>query len=542
LIGSAANIEAGSRLEADVVVIGGGAAGITIAKRLAGKSVRVVVLEGGGEQFDTASQSLYSGALVGQRADPLDVSRMRFLGGSTNHWGGWCRPLEPTDFTRRADWPESGWPIRRTDIEPYYQPASDLCQLGPVAFEDFGFWRRQPGGEKLAPLSLNPAQLRNAIFQISRVRFGRDHGPSLKTAPNVNVILDATVLELLPAAANRPDKTRKSVGSVLVKTKGGKTFSVSARSFVVACGGIETARLLLLSDKINPTGAGNENDLVGRYFTDHIWMTTAAYLRFSRDGYDAPLYFNENSVAGAHIFAALAGAPELIAREKIGAFRLVLVPSRLSTAGLDSAREIVAQLRHGAIPDHLGEHLGNMISDIDVIADSAYKTITGSRYGWISDNENTPYKGAFVDLNFEQRPNRDSRVMLDTTTDANGQRRIRMDWRLTDTDRRTATRALDLAAHEFGRLGLGRTRIRLDVANGQPWPGEMRASAHHSGTARMSETARTGVVDSNCRVHSTDNLYVAGSAVFTTIGYANPTLTITALALRLADHLEMVRA
>jgi choline dehydrogenase-like flavoprotein len=542
LIGSAANIEAGTRLEADLVVIGGGAAGITIAKRLGGKSVRVVVLESGGEQLDAATQSLYSGALVGQPTDPLDVSRMRFFGGSTNHWGGWCRPLEPTDFTRRADWPESGWPLSRTDIDPYYPQASALCQLGPVAFDDFAFWKRQTGGQMLSPLALDPAQLQNAIFQISRIRFGRDHGQSLKTVANVSVILDATALELLPAVANRPDRTRKSVGSVLVKTKGGKTFTVAARSFVVACGGIETARLLLLSDKINPTGAGNENDLVGRYFVDHVWMTTAGYLRFARDGYQAPLYFNENNVAGARIFAALTGAPEFIAREKIGAFRIVLVPSRVSTAGLDSAREIVAQLRHGVVPDHLGEHLGNMMADIDVIADSAYKTMTGARYGWISDNNSAPYKGAFVDLNFEQRPNADSRVMLDTATDANGQRRVRLDWRLTDTDRRTATRALDVAAHEFGRLGLGRTRIRLDVANGQAWPGEMKGSDHHSGTARMSETPKTGVVDSDCRVHSTDNLYVAGSAIFPTIGYANPTLTITALAMRLADHLEQARA
>jgi choline dehydrogenase-like flavoprotein len=542
LIVSAATIEAGSRLEADLVVIGGGAAGLTIAKRLDGKALRVVVLESGGEQFDAVTQSLYSGAIVGQRTDPLDVSRLRFLGGSTNHWGGWCRPLEPADFRARADWAESGWPIGLTDIEPYYQPASTLCRLGPVAFDDVEFWERQPGGQRLAALPFDPTKLRTAIFQISRVHFGRDHGPSLKVSENIKILLDATVLELLPAAGSPLERTRKWVGSVLVKTKGDKTFTVSARSFVVACGGIETARLLLLSEKINPTGAGNENDLVGRYFTDHVWMTTAAYLRFVHDGYEAPLYFKENSLSGARVVAALASAPDLSAREKIGGFRIELIPSHVSTAGLDAAREVVSQLRHGTIPDHLAEHLATMMADIDVIADSAYKTLTGARFGWISEGDNAPNKGAFIDLNFEQRPNHDSRVMLDTSRDANGQRRIRMDWRLTDTDRRTATRALAIAAHEFGRLGLGRTRIRLDVANGQSWPGEVKGSDHHSGTARMSETAKTGVVNSDCRVHSMENLYVAGSAVFPTIGYANPTLTIVALAMRLADHLQQARA
>jgi choline dehydrogenase-like flavoprotein len=540
LIISAVNIEAGSHLEADLVVIGGGAAGITIAKRLAGKSLRVVVLESGGEQYDAFAQSLYRGAIVGQRTDALDVGRLRYFGGSTNHWGGWCRPLEPSDFKARADWPESGWPISRLDIEPYYQEAGALCQLGPTSFDDLAFWRRQPGGQTLTPLPLNAAQLQSALFQISTIRFGEAFGPALKSAQNINVILDATALELVPAASSRADRTRKSVGSVLVTTKGAKTFTLSARSFVVATGGIESARLLLLSDKINPTGAGNENDLVGRYFMDHPWLTTAAYLRFARDGIRAPLYFDQPSLAGARIFAAITCTPEFIERERIGAFRIVLAPSHISTVGLDSARAVVGQLEHGTFPDHLGEHLSNMLSDIDVIADSAYKTITGSRQGWITDDGNAPYKGANVDLNFEQRPNRDSRVSLDTARDAYGQRRIRLDWRLSETDRRTATRALDIAAREFGRIGLGRTRIRLDLGNGAGWPSEMRGSNHHSGTARMSNSAKSGVVDPDCRVHSTENLYVAGSAVFPTAGYANPTLTIVALALRLADHLERV--
>jgi choline dehydrogenase-like flavoprotein len=542
LIGSAADIEAGSRIETDLVVIGGGAAGITMAKRLAGKSTRVVLLESGGEKPDAFTQSLYSGAMVGQKTDALDTSRLRFFGGSTNHWGGWCRPLEPTDFTARTDWPESGWPINRSDLDAYYPAAAALCQLGPTSFDDLSFWRTQPQGRNLAPLPFNRALLQEALFQISSVNFGRDHGPALKAASNIKIILDATVLELLPSASSRPEQSRKSVGSILVTTKGGKTFTVSGRSFVVATGGIESARLLLLSDKMNPNGAGNENDLVGRYFMDHVWMTTAGYLRFAHDGFQAPLYFDETAVGGARIFAALACAPGFIARENIGAVRIILAPSRTSTAGLDSARAVVTQLRHGAIPDHLGEHLSNMMADIDVIAESAYKTVTGSKTGWIANDPHAPFKGAFVDLNFEQRPNRDSRVLLDTVRDAFGQRRIRMDWRLSDTDRRTATRALDIAAREFGRIGLGRTRIRVDVANGGDWPGEIKGSDHHSGTARMSATAKTGVVDKDCRVHSIGNLYVAGSAVFPTIGYANPTLTIVALALRLADHLERAPA
>jgi choline dehydrogenase-like flavoprotein len=186
--------------------------------------------------------------------------------------------------------------------------------------------------------------------------------------------------------------------------------------------------------------------------------------------------------------------------------------------------------------------LSNILSDFDVLADNAYKTITGSKNGWLTDQSEGPYKGAWIDINFEQRPNRDSRVLLDTVRDANGQRRVLLDWRLSETDRLTATRALEFVAREFGRIGLGRTRIKLDLENDAAWPTEMQGSDHHMGTLRMAESPAQGVVDANCRVHSTTNLYIAGSAVFPTGGYANPTLTIVALASRLAAHLESVLA
>ena len=543
MIGSAADIDDKARLGADLVVIGGGAAGITIAKRLAGTSHRVIMLEGGGQDFDELSQGFYNGAIIGQGMSPLDKSRLRYFGGTTNHWAGWCRPLEATDFKPRSDWPESGWPIDGSELDPHYQEAAALCQLGQGSFEDPLFWQRQPGGQALAPLPLDTTRLRTAIFQTSPpTRFGKVYAPAIKSAQNINVLLDAAVLEFLPAAANRPEQARKSIAAVRVSTKGNKTFTVSAPYFVVAAGGIETARLLLLSDKVHPAGAGNENDLVGRYFMDHPWMTEGGYLRFAKDGVKAPLYFDQTSVAGSRVFGAITAAPDLLQREHIGGFRIVLLPSRVSNAGADSVRTLVDDVRHGTLPPDFGEHLSNILSDFDLLADSAYKTITGSKKGWMSDGRDGLYRGAFVDLNFEQRPNRDSRVLLDSVRDANGQRRVRLDWRLSETDRRTATRALDIAAHEFGRIGLGRTRIRLDLANGAPWPRELMGSDHHSGTARMAENPKLGVVDGNCRVHSTTNLYIAGSAVFPTTGYANPTMTIVALASRLANHLQSMLA
>lgn len=546
MIASSTKVEANSHLSADVIIAGAGAAGIVLAKRLAESGRSVILLEGGGLEADESSQSLYQGVIVGQPTDPTDASRLRFFGGTTNHWGGWCRPLEAHDFQKRADWPESGWPIARADLDPYYKDAAKLCGLGPTSFDDVSFWQRQKSGGDYTEFPFDPDLLKTALFQISQFyNFGQTHKPALAAAPNLKVLLNANALELLPAHASRKDQARKSIGAIRVRRNDKQTFTVSGRAYVVALGGLETARMLLLSDKVHPAGAGNENDLVGRYFMDHPWLTEACYLRFPHRGFSAPLYFGlpyPQKIDGAMVFGAAASAPGLPQREKTGGFRFLFYPSNVSTDGTSSARTLLDDFKHGKWPDHLGQHLGNIFADMDILASATYKSVTGSRQSPFQESGSGAAVGAFVDLTFEQRPNRDSRVMLDRSLDVFGQRRLKLDWRLGETDKRTAMRALDIAAHEFSRAGLGRSRIRIDVANGKPWPPELRGSCHHSGTARMADDPKMGVVNADCRVHSTDNLYIAGSAVFPTQGYVNPTLTIVALACRLADHLTRVLA
>jgi choline dehydrogenase-like flavoprotein len=359
----------------------------------------------------------------------------------------------------------------------------------------------------------------------------------LKSTPNIRVILNSTVLELVPAADHRHDQTVKRVAGVRATDLSGKTFTVSAKSTVLAAGGIENARLLLLSDKVHQTGTGNEHDLVGRYFLDHVWVRYISYLHFAQRGLNLPFYFDTTKLTGGKVLATVAPDPSLLKQEGIGNFRVWLYPSSVSSEGSESAHEMMDALKHGSLPKHFFRDLGGMLANLDVLADNVYKTITGSKVGFIQGNKAAPYDGAWLDLNIEQRPNRDSRVLLGTERDALGQRRVQLDWRLTESDRRTAARAFDIAAHEFGRLGLGRTRTSFDLTKTTGWPTTMVGSDHYSGTTRMSDDPKSGVVDRNCRVHSVANLYVAGSSVFPTNGYANPTLTIVALALRLADHI-----
>ena len=542
MITDAKTLDSNQILETDLLIIGSGPAGITIARKFAGTSIRVIIMESGGESRNSAVQDLYRGTITGIPAVPLDESRLRLFGGTSNAWAGWCRPLEREDFETRVDWPESGWPISLDDLSTYYDKATELCQLGSKTFDDLDYWKSQAGGSHLNKLNFNDTRLLTAIFQISPpTRFAKTYRQDLEKAPNINVLLNATALELLKADDSSIDLSMKKISGVQAGTLDGKKFSIKARTTVMAMGGVETSRLLLLSDKLHPQGAGNEKDLVGRYFMDHPWMRAISYLKFQKSGINWPLYFERTKVKNSVIFATLTPSEELKQMNQIGGFRLWLQPSRVSTAGVESARIIIKKLKQGELTDNLGEHIANLYTDIDQVADATYKTlfeVSKSPFGREMKAED-PYLGAFIDLNIEQRPNPDSRLTLDTSLDALGQRRIKLDWRLDETDWRTATTALNTAAQEFGRMGIGRVHTPLQGSKAN-WPPLITSSNHHLGGARMASDPKWGVVNADCRVHSIENLYVAGSAVFPTGGYANPTLTIVALSLKLADHLRGV--
>ena len=216
---------------ADLVIIGAGAAGITLARQFANTRTSVLLLESGGLERDDAQQDLYKGSMPGLQALPLHVSRLRYFGGSTNHWAGWTRPLEPEDFASRKDWPESGWPISRSTLDAYYSAAAKLAELGPTAFDDLGFWQRQSGGALLKALPLRTDRLRTALFQVSPpTRFGERYRQELAGASNIQVLLGANVLELLPDKLAKG--AGKRVGGLMATTEAGRHINISGKQFV----------------------------------------------------------------------------------------------------------------------------------------------------------------------------------------------------------------------------------------------------------------------------------------------------------------------
>lgn len=511
-----------TNIDADVCIIGAGAAGITIARELARTSAKVVVLESGGFELDDRTQSLYEGANVGIPSFDLEINRLRYFGGTTNHWAGHCRPLEEMDFERRRWRPASGWPISRKELEPYYPEAERICQLSAVGYGAPDAVADRLG---LSTLPLDKARLQTVLYKQSPpTRFGQVYRDDLRRAETVHVYLHATALEL------RTNREGTVVTSVRVACINGPSMSVTARVFVLATGGMENARLLLLSN-----GLGNGRDLVGRYFQDHVLLRPGAVMVFSPSNVDLCFYHDLHSVEEGQVFGVLTPSQELVWREEIGNFRIHLVrPIRGMSLGMGSLRWVKRAVRRGGRLDAFMGHLENVLSDLDGIASSTYDRIFK---GGTTTKARNVYASIELHLVIEPVPNRDSCITLSSSQDLFGQNRLAVNWQLGEPDLKTARRAIELAGLEFGRMGLGRVYGAI-LEDETRWPDNLEAGRHHCGTTRMADNPKDGVVDRDCRVHGVDNLYIAGSSVFPTIGYANPTLTIVALSLRITNHIR----
>lgn len=532
-------------VEADLCVVGGGAAGIAIAHAFIGTPFTVCLLESGGLAGEQRSQALCEGSY--ETRLPLDpgTSRMRVLGGSCNLWGGGCIPLGKQDMARR-DWvPHSGWPIDYAELEPYYARARAFCKLDPLDFTDGTFRAPTPR----APLPFDADTLVNQLFARSPVLFGDAYRDALAQAANVKVLLHANLLEL-EAMPNGAYVREARIGSL-----GGQRGRVRARHYVLAGGGIENARLLLLSGSVMPHGLGNAHDVVGRYFMDHPsgklgTLTTDAPHRVTRPyerrhGRNAPTSFPE-----------IALSPHFQRRHRVlnGRVHPFGVEGPLPR-GIRALRELRSALRH-AVPDEnallearLSEALRNAPA-AQAIAVPQNLGLTTLRLGLgIGDiarafahklADRPAVTSSHIELvgYFEQAPNPDSRITLGREIDALGQRKVHVDWRLTPLDHYTYRTAAAAFGTGIARAGQARFVPEPWLADGDTASTPVHGTAHHMGTTRMSEDPRTGVVDRDCKVHGVDNLHVAGSSVFPTAGWAFPTFTIVALSLRLADHLR----
>ncbi len=524
----ARQLQAGAEIQADVCIVGAGAAGIAIARELIGGRERVALLTSGGLEFARGPQKLYAGDNVGRVGYTPYRSRVRMFGGSTTRWAGHCRPLERLDFERR-DWvPHSGWPFSRDQLEPDYRRAQEVCRLGPYDYEP-PTW--SASGRQ--PLTVDPHTLDLRIYQFGHpTDFGKIYKGELEAARNVDVWLHADVLEI------EVDGDVRRVTGLRVATSHGRCARFVADRYVLACGGLENPRLLLASNRVARGGLGNRHDLVGRFYTDHAFAFTG-WFEPARPDLDRSLnviedYQRVGFEQRAH--AAIALPERTIRAEGLNdcAVYFVRRPNykiqpTYFTHGVKSLTQLADVLKgHDLVDRSVSRHLLNVAVGLPAVGTTFARRLT---------EVVRPRPRLALKTVVETTPNPDSRVTLGERRDALGVPRVRVDWRINAGDLRGFSRLYDVMRAELARLDLGRL-VEDPAVDSEGWPVSFSSGMHHMGTTRMHDDPRQGVVDANCRVHDLANLYVAGGSVFPTGGVANPTLTIVALAIRLADHLK----
>lgn len=488
-IRDASGLSEGTSLQADVCIIGAGPAGITLARSLEGQGIDVLLLEGGGETPDREVQALYAGENEGEPYYELDQTRLRYLGGSTNHWEGYIRTLDAEDFSNPVLGSMGGWPFALDELAEHYVTASRICEVNDSLDFSGETWAERAGQQMLPT---DPNVLRTEVLlRGPPTRFGPRYRDELEASQDITLLLNANVVELV---ADRSRVTRVRIAQL-----DGTSQTVEAQGFVLAAGGIEVPRLLLASRDEQNRVIGNQNDLVGRFFMEHPHFRGIQLLCEDADG--LPFYTQESEVDGQAINPILTLPPEIRQARGIGNVAVFLMPP--------------------------GPIAQRYVDD---------DPLTGSVRALLRDAQGLERPGHLgVQLMTEQVPNARSRIRLSSQRDALGVPRCILNWQLHPVDHHTLRTAAEVTAGQLALAGVGRMS---SATHGGSTPYAQTGGHHHMGTTRMHEDPSLGVVDADGLVHGLENLYVASSATFPTVGFANPTLTIVSMALRLGAHLS----
>lgn len=467
----------GSALKTDVCIAGAGPAGIALALTLAELGVSSVLLEAGPPGTPVAGDDdPYRGLRTGLRY-PLAGSRLRCFGGTSRHWGGWCKPLDDIDFDRRDGASLPSWPITPAELAPHYAAALRWCEIPSGNFDA----KASVANPSADLLDLGPAGFSNRLFRFSPpTRFDQAYGDAIAASPSVRCICNA--------ALNQLEFSGDNIRKALARGPEGRELSIAAERFVLATGGIEVARFLLHMKEEYDAPYAAESDLIGSGFMDHFgfhpgYLEAAASIKYFRHEQD-----------DLPIMPVITAAEDLQRDQDLPSICLMATPD---------APETDLPPAYFANPGILGSVAG----------------------------ETQRYR---LQLICEPTAHRESRVTLANKRDAYGMRRLALNWQIRTEDFEDVERFLLDFERAVGMQGAGRVqRSRRFI---EEYRVNLSVGMHHMGTTRMSDNPRFGVVDPDCRVYGSANLYVASSSVFPRVGYSNPTLAILAFVDRLASH------
>jgi choline dehydrogenase-like flavoprotein len=537
-------------IETDVCIVGTGPAGLSLARELVGQDFRVCLLESGGLDLpDADTRSLAEVETDGEFVQVTADKRNRRFGGNSSYWsvnignsqqGLRHVPLDEVDFEKR-DWlPYSGWPFDRNHLVPYYERAQEICKLGPFAYEAEDW---EDANSLRLPFIGNRVTTRMFQFGPGAAIYQEIRNEVMRSR-NITTYLHANAVEL------ETDETASTVTRVRVACIQGNQFWVKAKLVILATGGVGSAHLLLLSNKTQKTGLGNQHDLVGRFFMDHPLVDGGVFIPANPKIFSSMALYDLRQLSKGTVMGGLSLSNEAMRREQLLNMSMLLLPRPKryrSLEAVSSLKALLSSSERNKESKSILQHVSNVVTGLDEIAIAGYHSIAKtpqpfwpnlSTGGW----SQLPKKDRIYDVfdvlhQTEQAPHPDNRVVLGEELDKLGRRKARMQTRWRDIDIRSIRRAQTVFAEEIARAGLGRYEVEL---NGELPVIAHEGTSHHMGTTRMDVDPKQGVVDENCRVHSVSNLYIASSSVFPTGGYANPTLTIVALATRLADRVKSI--
>ena len=568
----------GETFETDLLIIGGGAAGLTIAREFFGTSVKVIVAESGDTEQTDEHEKLNEVILEsdtvpdtwisrrreyhGHQAEKWSADVQRFgvrcrgLGGSTAAWAGKSAPFSTQDFAKR-DWlPVSGWPFDENDLEPYIRRAEQRLNLGKGSYGD-DFWDRYTG--KATKPNLDPDVFSSFLWQFARsrnnpvsmMRMGPDF--AMENESNIRVLVNATAKCVTPIE----DAATEMVEVDFVGLGGGSG-KVRAKKVVISCGALENARLLLASKTKNPNGLGNDRDQVGRYLMDHM---NAPVVKFDPK-YIKPVTYQFG------FFGLQSNNRVDMYMHGLGLNMPIQAQEGLNNCGAYCVADRAEDDPWGALAGLLRGQSESVVRDVISILKAPGMMITGAgRLFLQSDRVPRALRNAIVNVmvrmmpNFvveeyqtqgvphkliscgfdaivEQEPLAHNRVQLSSQRNALGELLPQVTWEPGERPLRTLMRMGELIREQFIKAGLPEPILEDWITAGDLSGVPIIDTAHTSGTTRMSTDETTGAVDENCKLRHCHGVYLAGGSVLPTCGHANPTLMITSVAIRLADHLK----
>ncbi|HEY7220257.1 MAG TPA: GMC family oxidoreductase [Candidatus Binatia bacterium] len=531
-IRDANELSSNSVLNTDICIVGAGAAGITLAQELNGSPRSICLVESGSYNPDEEAQSLCDVEIAGYPVRENFMARARYFGGTCNLWAGRSMKLTEFDFEKREWVPDSGWPIAYSDVQNYYGKAAKILKL--PSFESFENVTVKRGLSPAERALFNNTDLKPniSLWGIKPLRFGAAYKSRLARSRNVTVYLNANVTEIMLNSEGT------SVAEVKIATLSETRVSLRAKIFILACGGMENARLLLVSRGVQRNGIGNQFDLVGRFFMDHP-RTVFGKIRLAekqrlplllavplRDGMgQIGIQLSESVQRKERLLNNYLSLERQWSPQAAKAYQSFVHSAKiLLRRGYSGKRFTLSDVKLAKIPE-----LIYLLAPRELMPHFLYRIFKAARRRFGKDISE------LIIVNYcEQAPNPASRVFLSEERDKLNMNRLVLDWKVGAEETRTVVRLQELLDQYLRKNNIG----FLDTT-----PSEIDAlsytdASHHIGTTRMSAHPRSGVVDANCKVHGVQNLFMAGSSVFPTCGYANPTWTIVALALRLAEHLQ----